>query len=199
MPASLLVVVRHGRTEWNATGRFQGRADPPLDEVGEEQAIRVGAELADWFARAGWPPPTILSSDLKRAAATAAAVATAFSCAYRTDPALREVDVGGWEGLTRAEAERRFPEEFTRWAAGCDVARGGRETLAAAGRRVARRIAGALERVPEGTLLVVAHGMALQSALGQLRAGGSIVFSGEPPHLGNGCWFSAARPPPIRR
>ena len=143
-----------------------------------------------------------MSSDLRRAADTAAALARAFACPLRTDPGLREVDVGLWEGLTRAEAEARFPEEYRRWAGGADIRRGGGETLAEAGRRVADRVQDALAGPPGGVpLVVVGHGMALQAAMGELRDRACVVFAGEPPHLGNARWLAltgpGGGPPPI--
>lgn len=193
MPAQLLVVVRHGRTAWNAAGRFQGRADPDLDEMGRRQADECGKELAARFDQAGLEVPEVISSDLRRAAATAAAVAGAFGCPYSTDARLREVDVGAWEGLTPQEAERTFPAEYREWVTGADVRRGGGETLAEAGRRVADRVeaSAAATAVP---LVVVGHGMSLQAALGDLRARGCVSFAGDPPHLGNGRWMALARP-----
>ncbi len=197
----LLVLVRHGRTGWNAGGRFQGRADPPLDEVGRDQAEMCGKELASLFASAGLDTPQIVSSDLRRAADTAAALARAFACPYGTDARLREVDVGGWEGLTRPEAAARFPDEYRRWSAGEDVRRGGGETLAEAGRRVADRVEEAMAAGAGGTVIVVGHGMALQAAAGELRSRNAVTFPGEPPHLGNGRWLAVttpgAGPPPI--
>lgn len=194
MPSPLLVVVRHGRTEWNAAGRFQGRADPPLDEVGRGQADGCGKELASRFDQAGLAPPVIVSSDSRRASETAAAVAGAFALPYRTDAQLREVDVGRWEGLTREEVRARFPDEYRRWSSGLDIRRGGGETLAEAGRRVADRIEAAWSGLESRPLVVVGHGMALQAALGRLRSRSRVSFHGEPPHLGNGAWL--ALPPP---
>lgn len=190
-----LIVVRHGQTSWNAAGRFQGRADPPLDTVGQRQAAECAARLVCLFDREGIPVARsrILSSDLRRAADTASAIAAALGLAVDEDPLLREVDVGGWEGLTRSEARQRFPDEYRRWMAGCDIRRGGGETLRQAGQRVAARIAPELA-APSGAVIAVGHGMALQAGLGQLRAGGHIAFLGDAPHLGNGQWLAV--PPP---
>ncbi len=201
MGGRLLIVVRHGRTGWNASGRFQGRADPPLDEVGVGQAAECAKALAAAFLQAGLQDPRILSSDLRRAADTASAIADVFARDYRQDPMLREVDVGGWEGLTRAEAEDRFPDEYRRWAAGSDIRRGGGETLDEAGRRVADRVAPELGAAGNRPLVVVGHGMALQAGLRHLRSRGCVTFTGDPPHLGNGGWLAVCPPgegpPPI--
>lgn len=193
MPAPILVLVRHGRTEWNASGRFQGRADPPLDEAGRRQAGACAKELAARFDQAGLGRPQVISSDLQRAATTAAGVAGAFAVAFNTDIRLREVDVGAWEGLTRHEAARQFPDQYRQWAAGVDVRRGGGETLAEAGRRVAACVEEAMAAAGD-PLVVVGHGMSLQAALGVLREAGCVTFTGEAPHLGNGRWLAVGRP-----
>ena len=189
----MLILVRHGRTAWNVEGRFQGRADVPLDAEGRAQTERVAAELVDRLGK-DRPAPVILSSDLIRARATAVPIATALGAPLVVDAALREVDVGAWEGLTRAEAEARYPDQYRLWVAGVDVRRGGGETLAEAGRRVADRIGaelnGPADRVEPGdpsarVVLVVGHGMSLQAATAVLRDRGLVHFDGDPPHLGN--------------
>ena len=198
----MLILVRHGRTAWNLEGRFQGRADIPLDEEGRAQAERVAAELAALAERAeqadqrptGRWDPVVLSSDLIRARATAVPVAAALGAPLVVDEALREVDVGAWEGLTRAEAEARYPEEYRLWVAGADVRRGGGETLAEAGRRVAARIEAALAG-PARTVVVVGHGMSLQAATAVLRDGELVHFEGDPPHLGNARFLLLAERP----
>jgi broad specificity phosphatase PhoE len=109
------VLVRHGRTAWNAAGRFQGQSDPPLDATGVTQARRAAASLRRFR------PTLVMSSDLERAKAGAQAVAAVCGIstdAVVTDPALREVDLGAWEGLDHDEARRRFPDEYDAWYAG---------------------------------------------------------------------------------
>ena len=189
----MLVLLRHGRTAWNRDGRFQGWADVPLDEEGRAQAERVAAELAGQLLTGPGPRPdvVVLSSDLARARATATPVASALDSPLVVDAALREVDVGDWEGLTRAEAAARHPEQYRLWTAGADVRRGDGETLAEAGRRVAGRIEAELGLPapgagPAGRVVVaVGHGMSLQAAAGVLRDRGVVRFTGDPPHLGN--------------
>ncbi len=85
-------VIRHGETDWNLNGRWQGHADVPLNQVGRVQARR----LADRLLRDGARIDAIYSSDLKRAWETARAVAAALDLAPRLDPSLREIDVGSW-------------------------------------------------------------------------------------------------------
>ena len=104
-----ILLARHGETDWNRDNRFQGHADPPLNETGRAQA----AELA--VALANEPLAAVYSSPLQRAFETAQIVAAPHSLEPVAVDALREVDVGSWQGLTRSEVEDRFPEQFARW------------------------------------------------------------------------------------
>ncbi len=102
-----LVLLRHGRTEWNLVGRAQGHADVPLDAVGRAQA----AAVAPLIARLR--PARLWSSDLARAAETASYLAEATGLAVEHDARLREFAVGERQGLTFAEALERFPHLAT--------------------------------------------------------------------------------------
>lgn len=150
MIAPDLVVWRHGRTEWNDAGVFQGQADPPLDAVGHVQAKAAAAALA------ALSPARIVSSDLARATETAAYLAELTGLPVETDARLREMDVGEWSGRTRAEIARVFPETYAAWMNGEDVRREGGENLADLLGRVsaslAEHLAGPLP------LVVVTHG-----------------------------------------
>jgi broad specificity phosphatase PhoE len=101
-----LILVRHGETDWNATLRYQGHANIPLNEHGREQARKSGARLARYGATA------LYTSDIVRAAETAAIVGAATGLTPQPMPDLREIDVGQWEGLTPEELYRRFPEHM---------------------------------------------------------------------------------------
>jgi broad specificity phosphatase PhoE len=109
---TIVLIARHGQSDWNAARRWQGHADRPLTEKGREQAHALAARLAHIDLDA------VYSSDLRRARDTAAVVAESQGIDLRELPELREVDVGSWSGLTRAEAEERFPEGFARWKSG---------------------------------------------------------------------------------
>lgn len=100
---TLLWLARHGETDWNREGRWQGHANVPLNERGREQA----RELADRLAEV--PIDVIYASDLARAHETALIVAEKKRMTVTTDPGLREMDVGRWSGLTSDEVARRFP------------------------------------------------------------------------------------------
>jgi probable phosphoglycerate mutase len=146
-----VLLARHGQSDWNATGRWQGFADRPLTERGREQARELAERLAD-FALDG-----VYSSDLQRARETAEAVAGPRELQVVTLLELREVNVGSWEGLTREEAQARFPDDFRRWQAGSAGWRDG-ETYGAMSDRVVAAVRSIAERHPGGRVLVVAHG-----------------------------------------
>ena len=103
-----LVVVRHGRTAWNATGRFQGQTDVPLDDTGRVQARGVAELLrGEQFARA-------IASDLGRARETAEIVLAGEPPALEFDERWREMRFGSWEGLVWDEIVARQPELATK-------------------------------------------------------------------------------------
>ena len=104
-----ILLARHGETDWNREGRFQGHADPPLNRTGRAQAVDLSAALmAEQLA-------AVYSSPLRRALETAEVLATSHGLEPVPVDDLREVDVGSWSGLTRAEVEERFPAQFARW------------------------------------------------------------------------------------
>jgi probable phosphoglycerate mutase len=177
-----VVLLRHGRTAHNATGRIQGQLDVSLDDVGRAQAAAVAEALAEAS------PYAVVSSDLSRARDTAEAVASRAGVTLRTDERLREIALGEWQGLTGEEAAERFPDEHAAWRRGEDVRRGGGETYWDAGVRAAECIRSLLESLPDGrTLIAVTHGGTARGALGvllELPVEGWWRLS----PLGNTCW-----------
>jgi broad specificity phosphatase PhoE len=151
-----ILLARHGESDWNRAGRWQGQADRPLTELGREQAQALAARLEDTELDA------IYSSDLRRARETAEIVATAKGLEVTSVPELREVDVGSWSGLSRAEAERRFPEGFARWQGGGEGWTDG-ETYQDLGDRVVRAVSRIAADHPGGRVLVVAHGGSIRA------------------------------------
>jgi broad specificity phosphatase PhoE len=142
-----ILLARHGETDWNRTGRYQGWADPPLNETGRAQA-RTLAELLR-----ATPFTAVYSSDLRRAHETAEIVAAPHGVPVTVEPGLREVDVGEWSGLTRSEVEERFP----------DGERPGGETR----EQHAARVLAAAERIarahPGQRILLVSHGVTMRA------------------------------------
>jgi probable phosphoglycerate mutase len=101
-PAARLLVIRHGQSEWNAQGRWQGTADPPLTDAGMLQASQAAAALGTFDA--------IWCSHLQRAAVTARIIGESLGIGpVLVDPRLREAHYGPWQGLTAAEVEAGWP------------------------------------------------------------------------------------------
>jgi broad specificity phosphatase PhoE len=146
-----ILLARHGETDWNRDNRFQGQADPPLNESGRDQARALAERLA------GDDVDAVYSSPLLRALETAEIVGGRLGLPVTTVEALREIDVGSWSGLTRTEVEARFPEGYARWLALEHGWEGG-ETYEELGARVVRALVGLAERHPDGRLLAVTHG-----------------------------------------
>ena len=157
MPTTL-VLVRHGETDWNADNRFQGHADPPLNETGRAQARALATELRrEVFA-------ALYTSPLQRAAETAAIIGYELGLEPRPDDALKEVDVGSWSGLTRAEVEQRYPTGFARWLEfghGWDDG----ETYDELGVRVVSGLVDIAAQHRDEVVLAVTHGGPIRSAL----------------------------------
>lgn len=186
-----VLVARHGQTDWNRQGRYQGHGDPPLNEQGREQAAALAEELC------GQGVTHVATSDLRRARETAAVLAARAGLEPHACPAFREVDLGTWEGLTEAEVTQRHPAQLRAWKAGEDVRRGGGERDSEA----AQRFVAGLDRLLEGTggdatPLVVAHGLVLRRAMERLVADGRLALPGPAPHLANGHWMLLALAPP---
>jgi broad specificity phosphatase PhoE len=147
-----LILARHGETDWNRENRFQGHADPPLNELGRRQS----AELAELLADEGIS--RVYTSPLKRAAETAQIVASKLGLDVEPVEALREIDVGAWSGLTRDEVAERFPEQYSRWLERAPHGFEDGETYAELAARVVPAVRALAEDQPGATLLVVTHG-----------------------------------------
>jgi broad specificity phosphatase PhoE len=157
-------LVRHGETDWNRELRWQGQSDVPLNARGREQARALGASLTNV------PLAAIYSSDLRRAAETAEIVAEQLQLPLRVDAALREIDVGSWQGLTLTQLRVRVPEAVTRWEEtgerGWDEGESHDDML----RRVVEAIRSIAVRHSDEEVLVVSHGGPI-GALKALAAG----------------------------
>ena len=176
---------RHGQTVWNAERRFQGQSDIPLDEMGQAQAERAARLLA------GLRPDLIVSSDLSRAAGTAAALARLTGLEVTLDKDLRERHGGCWEGLTDTEIRARYPVEHANWSPPDG------EPISV----VAERVAAALHRIaatlaePDATTalaVVVSHGAALRLGMSRLL-GMPDELSGVLGPLSNCSWSVVGR------
>lgn len=151
-----ILLARHGETEWNAIRRVQGWTDIPLSEKGQTQAEALARRLSRT------PLAAVYSSDLSRAAQTAAPVAARQGLTVQTVPDLREKGFGEWEGLTQTDLERDYPDLWHRYHVARDL-----EALVPGGEtwpQVQARLSGVLRRIlaahpgPEETVLLVGHG-----------------------------------------
>ncbi len=140
------LLIRHGQSEWNELGKWQGHADPPLTDFGRSQAVAAAAALGMVDA--------VVTSDLERATETAQIIADLIGVGpVITTQLLRERDAGEWEGMTRAQieaafpgwlADRRWPESF--------------ESSESAAHRAFAVLGKVAEEFPNGEVLVVTHG-----------------------------------------
>jgi broad specificity phosphatase PhoE len=151
-----ILLARHGESDWNRAGQWQGWADRPLTARGRRQARDLAARLE------GTELDAVYSSDLQRARETAEIVAQSKGMTVETAPDLREVDVGSWSGLTRAEAQARFPELYARWLVGGEGWEDG-ESYEQMSERVVRAILQIGKRHDGLRLLVVAHGGSIRA------------------------------------
>jgi probable phosphoglycerate mutase len=155
-----LLLLRHGRTTWNAVQRIQGQLDAPLDETGHAQAAAVAPLLA------AERPVLLWSSDLSRAADTAAYVGEACGLDVLRDRRLRERHFGDLQGSTYADWRERAPEQHAAFRAGDPNAVPGGEKVSEVSDRITTALRELLDASPAGeTALAVAHGLALKYAV----------------------------------
>jgi alpha-ribazole phosphatase len=155
-----LILARHGETAWNAEGRYQGQADTVLNEMGRQQAAALRQRLA------GEEIHAVYASDLQRAWKTAAVIAKPHGLPVRSDPRLREIDFGAWDGLTYDEIGQRYPQALAAWKA--DPLSAGPpegENLSQVTTRVQTALDDIVRVHQDQTVLLVAHGGSLQVLL----------------------------------
>ncbi len=160
MSAADVVLWRHGQTDYNAAGRLQGQIDIPLNATGAAQAHESAAILARIR------PAAIITSDLSRAADTAAALAQRIEAEVITDTRLRERSFGVWEGLTRDEINDGWPEAFAQWRRGEHPEGVNAETRDEVGTRFAECVnEWTVKFEMSDTVIFVAHGAAISSGI----------------------------------
>ena len=176
---SRVLFVRHGQSEWNALGRWQGQADPPLSELGRAQARAAAHSLGALDA--------IFASDLQRATETAAIISAAIGVGpVLIEPELRERDAGEWSGLTRDEIHERYPGYLPDDRHRAFAPDGGEpqrppgwEPDDALLERVLRGVHRVHETVPDGDVLAVTHGGVIYALEGHLGEPFARMANGE--------------------
>jgi len=185
-----LVLLRHGRTDFNVEGRMQGHLDSHLTPDGLAQAEAVAPDIA------ALGPDRLISSDLRRAVDTAGVVGAVAGLPVKVDPRLRETHLGEWQGYTVAEVEQGWPGAIADWRSDPGWAPPGGESRIEVVHR-ARPVVDELDEEyneHDGVVVIVAHG--------GLIAGLVCGLLGLPTWtwpsiggLGNGRWASLARRP----
>jgi broad specificity phosphatase PhoE len=146
------VLVRHGETDWNVEGRWQGQADPPLNARGREQARQAAEALSKYEFGA------LYSSDLRRAWETAQFIAGRLDLCAVPEARLREINLGKWQGSLSADIKAEYPDAFARWhAAPLTVRPPEGEDLFALEARVLAAVDDIRMRHPDRRVALVSH------------------------------------------
>lgn len=149
-----LILIRHGETDWNVEGRYQGQADPPLNASGRHQACMLAKELR------GVRLDVMYTSPLRRAAETAEIVAAALNLPLHAEPRLMEIHQGDWQTRLRSDIQALYPDLFRRWETEpWQVTPPGGERLSQVQARVEAALDEILTRHPDGRVGLVIHRM----------------------------------------
>jgi alpha-ribazole phosphatase len=157
-------LIRHGQTDWNLEGRYQGQSDVPLNKNGQTQAHLLAEQLQ------GRSFTTIYTSDLRRAKDTAEIIALTLHLPIQVDSRLREINQGDWEGQQVDAIKSRYTDLWEKRAQDpASVRPPGGETVS----EVATRVHAAFDDIavshPGGSIMVVSHGLALATILCEVR------------------------------
>lgn len=150
---TLFLLIRHGESRANREGYFAGQLDAPLENKGHAQAQRTAQFIADRY-----PVDTVYASDLRRAYDTGKAVADLLDLPVTTDPRLRELYAGYWQGMPFTRIMEQYPEDYRVWLQdiGNSVCTGG-ESIAQLGQRVIQVLTELAESNPGKTLVIATH------------------------------------------
>jgi alpha-ribazole phosphatase len=167
-----IYLIRHGETEYNREGRYQGTIDVPLSQRGQEQAASLAHRLREEEIEA------IYTSDLGRARETAQAIARDHDLDVIIEEGLRERGFGQWEGLTFGEIKERFPQVASHWLQDpLHTEVPGGEDFGAFQRRIIATLDGIRRRHREGNIAVITHGgpiLAILAHILQLEGDGML-------------------------
>jgi len=158
-------LIRHGQTDWNLAGRYQGQSDVPLNEAGRDQAYELAYQLQSQSFKA------IYSSDLKRANETAEIIATSLHLPVMLEPRLREINQGEWEGQLVDAIKVRYAELWQlRTVNPSNVCPPGGETVGEVAKRVVEALDDIARACPNTNVLIVTHGFALATIICKVYA-----------------------------
>ena len=147
-----LIIVRHGRTEWNRVERFRGRADIGLDGVGMKQAESAAKRIGEW------PISAIYSSPLRRALTTAEIMAGPFELKVRLMPGIIDIDYGVWQGLSTEEVITRDGSLYSQWIESPNKVKfPGGESFAEVRERASSAVNGLIQQHLKETVVLVSH------------------------------------------
>jgi len=155
-----VIFIRHGQTEWNVTGRYQGQSDVQLSEEGRQQAVKLAENFPVERVDA------IYASDLQRAMVTAETIAKQFGLSVQAEPAFRELSFGDWEGLTYQQIVDKWEDAMANFLQHPDILEiPGGESFPAVQKRAVKRLNELIEKHDGQTIVVVAHGAVLRTLL----------------------------------
>lgn len=150
------ILIRHGETDWNAEGRYQGQSDVPLNARGRSQSAELSAELGEN------QPVAIYCSDLKRASESAEILGRALGVSVYQDPRLREIHLGCWEGMLFEEIQAKYSDLLNlRKLDPRTVSAPGGETVEQVRIRVMAAVRDIAKQHINETIAIVSHGLAL--------------------------------------
>lgn len=163
MSPTRLILIRHGLTDWNASNRFQGQADVPLNATGEQQARAMAPVIA------GYEPTVLYASPLTRARVTAETLAAETGLEITFDERLKEINVGDWSGLTIEEAIALDPAFGHALANDLDHRRSATgENGVETGERMGVVLCEIAERHRGENVAIVSHGLAIRMGIASL-------------------------------
>ena len=147
-----LIIVRHGRTEWNRVEKFRGRADIGLDGVGMKQAETAAKRIT------GWPISAIYSSPMRRALTTAEIIAAPLGLKVQPMSGIIDVDYGKWQGLSTEDVVARDGRLYSQWIESPDKVKfPGGESFTEVRERATSAIDDLIQQHPKETVVLVSH------------------------------------------
>jgi phosphoserine phosphatase len=166
-----IIILRHGRTEWNRVEKFRGRADIGLDRVGIEQAEAAAKRIGEW------PISAIYSSPLQRAMATSDIVASRLGIGVNLLPEIVDIDYGEWQGLSTQEVIDRYDSLYSKWMKDPgDVKFPGGESFSRVRDRISRTVEVLIQQHPKESIVLVTHKVICQVFVLNLLALNSSHF-----------------------